>query len=98
MKTLLSALVLTVALTSAAMAGEPATSTGAGQPGPVVLTEAQLDTITAGGGVGGSIDPGGGGSLTLYGGNGAGVGSPIEDAVGGDSDPTMMEGPPQNGG
>ena len=53
MKTLLSALVLTTTLTSAALAG------------PVVLTEAQLDAVTAGGG-GVGVDP------SVYG-SGAGV-------------------------
>ena len=101
MKTLLSALVLTTTLTSAALAGGPVTPTGAARPGPVALTEAQMDTITAGGGVGsvdpgsgfhtlygsgaGSINPGGGGSLTLYGG---GVGS-IDPGGGGTEEVTL---------
>jgi hypothetical protein len=48
MKTFLSTLVLTTTLTSIALAGEP-----------VTLTEAQLDTIAAGGGKGkvGDSDP-----------------------------------------
>ena len=64
MKTLLSALVLTTTLTTAALAG------------PVALTEAQMDTVTAGGG-GMGVDPsvyGGGAGVdpSVYG-NGAGV-------------------------
>jgi hypothetical protein len=48
MKNLVLALALTTAFTPAALAGELVTSTGAARPGPVVLSEAQLDTITAG--------------------------------------------------
>src|SRR5918992_2278665 len=84
MKALVLALVLTTTLTAAALAGEPVTSTGAARPGPVALTEAQMDTITAGGGGVGSIDPGCGGcsDATRHGGRGIGAGKPIEDAVG----------------
>jgi hypothetical protein len=57
MKTLLT-ITLTAALTSATLAGEPVASTGAARPGPVVLTEAQMDTIVAGGAQGG-INSGG---------------------------------------
>ena len=64
MKTLLPALVLTTVLTSAALAG------------PVALTEAQMDTITAGGG-GMGVDP------SVYGG-GAGVDPSV---YGGGTDP-----------
>ncbi len=59
MKTLLAALVLTGVLTSAALAE------------PVALTEAQLHTVTAGGG-GGSLAGGGVDAITRCGG-GAGV-------------------------
>jgi hypothetical protein len=50
MKTLLSTLVVTTALTSAAMAGEPATPM---DTGPRALTEEQMDQVTAGGGAAG---------------------------------------------
>jgi hypothetical protein len=76
MKTLLSALVLTTTLTSAALAGAPVTTTGTARPEPIKLTEAQMDAVTAGGG-GMGVDP------SVYGG-GVGV---DPSAYGGGTDP-----------
>ena len=93
MKTLLSALVLTTTLTSAALAG------------PVVLTEAQLDAVTAGGG-GMGVDPsvygsGAGVDPSVYG-NGAGVDPSVSGTKGtagqgGDSNITVYGGSMTNG-
>jgi hypothetical protein len=52
MKTLISALALTAAITPAALAGEPATPT---DTGPLALTEAQMEQVTAGGGAAGGV-------------------------------------------
>jgi hypothetical protein len=65
MKTLFSTLALTAALTSAALA-EPAIPTGTA---PVVLTDAQMDQVTAGGGAAGGVVNDAVRSITAGGGN-----------------------------
>ena len=89
MKTVLFTLTLSAALTSAALAGSPTPAAGDApttRQGPMVLSEAQMDTVTAGGSSVGNAS--GGDCITRYG-NGAGV-DPSIYGGGAGADPSVF--------